>query len=146
MPGGLMQLNYAPSAQAEYIYGNPQITFWKAAYRRHTNFAMESKEISDYSSTPNFGGSVTYAIPRDTADLVHKMYFETTILKKIPERDDDIHVVTQTGDRLDNLAFQYYKNPTLWWYIAQANGLTSMNIEPGTKIRIPLSIDDGTLE
>lgn len=79
MPGGLMQLNYAPSAQAEYIFGNPQITFWKAAYRRHTNFAMESKELTDYSATPNFGVDVTYTIPRDTADLVHKMYFETTL-------------------------------------------------------------------
>ena len=79
MPGGLMQLNYAPSAQAEYIFGNPQITFWKAAYRRHTNFAMESKELTDYSTTPNFGVITTYTIPRDTADLVHKMYFETTL-------------------------------------------------------------------
>tara|TARA_B100000427_G_scaffold170600_1_gene141861 strand:+ start:876 stop:2201 length:1326 start_codon:yes stop_codon:yes gene_type:complete len=79
MPGGLMQLNYAPSSQAQYIYGNPQITFWKAAYRRHTNFAMESKEISDMSVTPDFGKTVTYTIPRDTADLVHKMYFETVL-------------------------------------------------------------------
>ena len=79
MPGGLMQLNYAPSAQAKYLYGNPQITFWKAAYRRHTNFAMESKEISDMSATPNFNTQVTYTIPRDTADLVHKMYFETIL-------------------------------------------------------------------
>ena len=79
MPGGLMQLNYAASAQAEYIFGNPQITFWKAAYRRHSNFAMESREISDVSTTADFGETVTYSIARDTADLIHKMYFETTL-------------------------------------------------------------------
>ena len=79
MPGGLMQLNYAASAQAEYIFGNPQITFWKAAYRRHSNFAMESKEISDMSTAPVFGETVTYTIARDTADLIHKIYFETTL-------------------------------------------------------------------
>lgn len=79
MPGGLMQLNYAPSAQAEFIFGNPQITFWKAAYRRHSNFAMESRSITDMSTTPNFGETVTYTIPRDTSDLLYKMHFETIL-------------------------------------------------------------------
>ena len=79
MPGGLMQLAYAPSAQAQYIFGNPQITFWKAAYRRHTNFAMESREITDVSTPPVFGATCVYTIPRDTADLLHKMYFQTTL-------------------------------------------------------------------
>ena len=67
--------------------------------------------------------------------------FETTYYSKIPERNDDIHVITQQGDRLDNLAFQFYKNPNLWWYIAQANNISSMNVEPGTQLRIPISTD-----
>ena len=41
MGGGLMQL-VAYGAQDVYLTGNPQITFWKVTYRRHTNFAMES--------------------------------------------------------------------------------------------------------
>ena len=36
-----MQL-VAYGAQDVYLTGNPQITFWKVVYRRHTNFAMES--------------------------------------------------------------------------------------------------------
>ena len=67
--------------------------------------------------------------------------FETTYYSKIPERNDDLHVITQEGDRLDNLAFQYYKNPNLWWYIAQANNISSMNVEPGIQLRIPISTD-----
>ena len=40
MGGALMQL-VAYGAQDVYLTGNPQITFWKVTYRRHTNFALE---------------------------------------------------------------------------------------------------------
>ena len=40
MGGGLMQL-VAYGAQDIYLTGNPQITFFKVVYKRHTNFAME---------------------------------------------------------------------------------------------------------
>ena len=53
MGGGLMQL-VAYGAQDIYLTGNPQITFFKVVYRRHTNFAMESIEQT-------FNGSVDYA-------------------------------------------------------------------------------------
>jgi hypothetical protein len=43
MGGGLMQL-VAYGAQDIYLTGNPQITFFKVVYRRHTNFAMEAIE------------------------------------------------------------------------------------------------------
>ena len=43
MGGGLMQL-VAYGAQDIYLTGNPQITFFKVVYRRHTNFAVESIE------------------------------------------------------------------------------------------------------
>jgi len=41
MGGGLMQL-VAYGAQDIYLTGNPQITFFKVVYRRHTNFSMEA--------------------------------------------------------------------------------------------------------
>ena len=40
MAGGLLQL-VAYGAQDIYLTGNPQITFFKIVYRRHTNFSME---------------------------------------------------------------------------------------------------------
>ena len=43
MGGGLMQL-VAYGAQDIYLTGNPQITFFKVVYRRHTNFSMEAIE------------------------------------------------------------------------------------------------------
>ena len=65
--------------------------------------------------------------------------FETTIYEQIPSSNDDIFVLTQEGDRLDNLAFQFYGNQHLWWYIAHANNLNNMNVEVGTQLRIPVS-------
>ena len=73
MGGGLMQL-VAYGAQDIYLTGNPQITFFKVVYRRHTNFSME-----EIAQTPNgsvsFGGTASFTISRN-GDLVHKMYFE----------------------------------------------------------------------
>jgi hypothetical protein len=44
MGGGLMQL-VAYGAQDVYLTGNPQITFFKVVYRRHTNFSTEVVEL-----------------------------------------------------------------------------------------------------
>ena len=66
-----------------------------------------------------------------------KIVFQTSYYSNIPVRDNDTFVITQSGDRLDNLAFQFYGTSTLWWYIAKANGLKSINLEPGLQLRIP---------
>ena len=63
--------------------------------------------------------------------------YGTTLYQRIPETNGDLHVISTEGDRLDNLAFQFYGDPSLWWYIAKANNLTSMTIPPGTSLRIP---------
>ena len=66
--------------------------------------------------------------------------YGTTIYNEIPETDGDIFVITQHGDRLDNLAHQFYGDVNLWWYIAKANNLTFMTIPVGTRLRIPSTI------
>ena len=42
MPGGLMQLVNATGAQNNYLFINPQISFFKVVYRRHSNFSMQN--------------------------------------------------------------------------------------------------------
>ena len=64
----------------------------------------------------------------------------TTIYSDIPETDSDVYVITQKGDRLDNLAYQFYGDQHLWWYIAKANNLNFMTIPTGTSLRIPGTI------
>jgi len=75
MGGGLMQL-VAYGAQDIYLTGNPQITFFKVVYRRHTNFAMECIEQT-LQGTPSNGASSTVTISRN-GDLVYKIYVTTT--------------------------------------------------------------------
>ena len=76
MGGGLMQL-VAYGAQDVYLTGNPQITFFKVVYRRHTNFACEAIEQT-FNGTPTMGGKSTVVITRN-GDLVTKMWLKTTV-------------------------------------------------------------------
>jgi hypothetical protein len=76
MGGGLMQL-VAYGAQDIYLTGNPQITFFRIVYRRHTNFSLESIE-NTFSGAADFGKKVTSTISRN-GDLVHKTYLQVTL-------------------------------------------------------------------
>ena len=92
MGGGLMQL-VAYGAQDIYLTGNPQITFFKVVYRRHTNFSME--EIAQTpNGVANYGQTASYTISRN-GDLVHKMYLEFTpvgMLKAATGKDVGPHL------------------------------------------------------
>ena len=76
MGGGLMQL-VAYGAQDVYLTGNPQITFWKVTYRRHTNFAVESIEQT-FNGQADFGRRVTCTISRN-GDLAYRTYLQVTL-------------------------------------------------------------------
>ena len=51
MPGGEIQLTKY-GAQNDYLNGNPQMTYFKTVYKRHTNFSMEMIRI-DFDGTQN---------------------------------------------------------------------------------------------
>jgi hypothetical protein len=81
-----MQL-VAYGAQDVYLTGNPQITFFKVVYRRHTNFSMESIEQT-FNGTADFGKRVTCTISRN-GDLIHRVYLQVTLpLVECPASDD----------------------------------------------------------
>lgn len=71
-----MQL-VAYGAQDVYLTGNPQITFWKVTYRRHTNFAIESIEQT-FAGQADFGRRVTCTISRN-GDLAYRTYLQVTL-------------------------------------------------------------------
>jgi len=68
-----------------------------------------------------------------------KQVYRSRIYPNIPLRDDDVYIMTETGDRLDTLAYQYFKDATLWWIIASANNIhdAPLGIKDGTILRIP---------
>ena len=77
MAGGLIEL-IAKGDQDSYLTVNPQITFFKMVYKRHTNFSIETiEQMAD--GTINFGKKVTFLIGRH-GDLIHKMFFKLKIL------------------------------------------------------------------
>ena len=76
MGGGLLQL-VSYGAQDIYISGSPQITFWKVLYKRHTNFAMESIEVT-FNGQADFNKRVTAVINRN-ADLMYRTYLQVVL-------------------------------------------------------------------
>ena len=76
MGGGLLEL-VAHGVQDIYLIGNPQITFFKIVYKRHTNFSMESIRAT-FSGTGDFGERIVVPIPRN-GDLVHTIVVEVDL-------------------------------------------------------------------
>lgn len=71
-----MQL-VAYGAQDIYLTGNPQITYFKSIYRRHTNFAIESIE-QHFNGTADFSKTVTVTVARN-GDLISSMYLRADL-------------------------------------------------------------------
>ena len=65
--------------------------------------------------------------------------YRSKVFPMIPLRYDDIYVASETGDRLDTLAYQYYDDASLWWIIASANNIHNapFGLTDGTILRIP---------
>ena len=67
----------AYGVQDQALTGNPDITFWKVSFRRHTNFAMESIEQT-FQGQADFGRRVTAIVSRN-GDLMYRTYLQTTL-------------------------------------------------------------------
>lgn len=76
MGGGLMQL-VAYGAQDIYLTGNPQITFFKVVYKRHTNFSIEAIRQT-FNGVADFGRKVSCTISRN-GDMIHRMYLQVKL-------------------------------------------------------------------
>ena len=96
MTGGLLQLK-AYGSENIYLNANPQISFFRSIYRRHTNFSMENFEIN-YVGTPNItedtNTTLTFNIARH-GDLLGPIF----LVIRLPT------VYSSEGDK-----FQWIKN------------------------------------
>ena len=114
MGGGLLQL-VAYGAQDVYLTGNPQITFFKVVYRRHTNFAVEAI-AQTFNGTPGYGQTVTCQISRN-GDLINRVYLQVNL----PKIDSTLNYVP---------AFAYNAGPRYVNYIG-LRLIKSVTIEIG---------------
>jgi nucleoid-associated protein YgaU len=72
-----------------------------------------------------------------------QQYYKAKKYPPVPPSASDVYLVTVQGDRLDLIAYTYYKDPTLWWVISMVNNditFGSMFPEPGTQLRIPTDL------
>ena len=74
MPGSLLQL-VAKGSQDNYLTGNPQISFFKYVYKRHTNYSLENRKINyeGEAFANGIGQTIDIKIPRE-GDLLHMIY------------------------------------------------------------------------
>jgi|TARA_R100000149_G_C5874749_1_gene138504 nucleoid-associated protein YgaU len=79
-------------------------------------------------------------------DSDKKRYYKALKYPEIPLSINDIYITTTSGDRLDLLANQFYKDVDLWWIIATANPNVvrrdSFNLKGGLELRIPADKDE----
>jgi len=66
-------------------------------------------------------------------------FFESTLPPDIERDENDIIINTESGQRLDRIAFRQYGDADLWWIIAAANniGRGDLTVPPNTRLRIP---------
>ena len=83
--------------------------------------------------------STTNIIPRWDG----KRVYTTTYYPHIEPQDSDMIIISNDGDYLDTIAYQYYSDPTLWWIIALVNNLGKgrLSVPQGIQLRIPTSIN-----
>jgi len=131
-----MQL-VAYGAQDVYLTGNPQITFFKVVYRRHTNFSMEY-----IRQTPNGSKSSQSITIGRNGDLIYDIFIEKNDVgfDNIPTMIE-IEIGGQLIDRQDNNFIKTYlelteKNPN-----GCQNSLLQKNLLKGNNrhARIPLT-------
>lgn len=91
-----MQL-VAYGAQDVFLSGNPQITYFKTIYRRHTNFALQAIEQT-FNGNPDFGNRVTCPVTRN-GDLIHRVYLRVTVKN---DNATDVELVNHFGHFLIN--------------------------------------------
>ena len=75
MAGGLIQLVTSGKQDVALTY-NPEITFFKKVYRRHTNFSLEMKEIYT-DQQANYGDTISFTL--SNADLIHRCFIQIEI-------------------------------------------------------------------
>lgn len=87
---GLLDL-VAHGVQDIYLIGNPQLTFFKAVYKRHTNFVTESIR-GVFDGSQDFGNKITCKIPRN-GDLLHTIILEIDLPELVGSGSDDVNSI-----------------------------------------------------
>ena len=141
------------SEQDNYLIGNPQFTFFKAVYRKHTNFSIDYQFNNFIGDTSNaFGRKLYIDIPKN-GDLLHRMYLtiditNATIANLAPYAYNFIEYIDIFigGQRIDRhygewlaIWHEFFENSTKTLGLANMVGMRNNNSDNGGKtLTIPL--------
>ena len=126
-------------AQDVYITGQPQVSFFRQNYKRHTNFAMKPERM-DYIGT--FGASNEITVPiRSKGDLLSYVWIEDTLISNVTTNTDglfsagasnpttfELWIGGQKVSELDSLFIQGVYNPLLRDNSAKASCTVTTNV------------------
>lgn len=104
MPGGLISLT-SYGSQDLYLTGTPSITFFKAVYRRNTNFAIDSIKVR-FDTPVEFGNCAVIKIPK-IGDLMYKTFIEITLPEISLKRTTDKKLITKYTQKLKIATEEY---------------------------------------
>ena len=105
-----MQL-VAYGAQDIYLTGNPQITFFKVVYRRHTNFAIESIKQTLNGTIGTAESRVSSVISRN-GDLLYRLYL-SVLMPEITIEYSGAAKVTDWINWTNNTGCAYIKEASI---------------------------------
>jgi hypothetical protein len=124
MTGGLLQI-VTSGKQDIYLTINPQITFFKKVYRRHTNFALELKEFNP-EQTPEYDNMVTFIL--NVGDAIHRCYFEIDL----PNLDfSDKYITNPIYNSMKSTKISNYQSQSNIWsdYYNNLKGYCDVEIQ-----------------
>ncbi len=107
MTGGLLQI-VTSGKQDIYLTINPEITFFKKVYRRHTNFSLELIELTS-EQPAEFNNNISFIINK--GDALHRCYLEVELpnLSFSDKYITDQRYISKKSTNLSNLNTEYNK-------------------------------------
>jgi hypothetical protein len=146
-----MQL-VAVGAQNAWLTSNPEFTFFKASFNRHTNFAIESMEQT-LSGTPNLGASTLCRVSRN-GDLMGATYVEATVDGTYDSSGNDVRLgfrlLKQVELRVGGQMIDRHTSMWMWLWtelthtasqkaqLTRICGGNNSNVSAGTRLYVPL--------
>ena len=137
MSAALIEL-VSVGAQDVFITGDPEVSFFRQNYKRHTNFAMKPERM-DYIGT--FGANNEITIPiRSKGDLMSYIWIEATNIASVQNNtaglfsqnasnptEFSLYIGGQKVSQLDSLFIQGVHNPLLRDSAAKASYAVTTN-------------------
>lgn len=70
-----------------------------------------------------------------------RRYYSTLFYPELVDGDDNYYVITENGDRLDKMAYQFYNDVSLWKIIAANNPhirKDRLTLDANIQLKIPI--------